>query len=107
MKQSPPENHRQYHSYGIRYWNGTRWMYRGATFKKGRGWKAAWLRNEFRCNSTTSLLSAMFDAQGLARGKRHAAVEVVEFVEPKLVWATHKNNRTLSLEGEEAYTQRT
>ena len=107
MKQPPPENNRQYHSYGVRYWNGTRWMYRGATFKKGRGWTPAWIRNECKCYSSTSLLSAMFEAQSLAMGKRHAAMEVVEFVEPKMVWATSKNSRTLELENIETYKQRT
>ena len=60
-----PEPHRQYHSYGIRFWNSDvgQWWYLSTAFVEGTGHVDDWSPNEYSCRATTGLLSAMFDAQ--------------------------------------------
>ena len=95
---SRPAPMQQHHSYGVRYWNGIRWMYRSMRYRKGFGLRPCWTANEAKAYTTTGLLSALFQAQGLANEIDAGGIDVVEFVYPKVVWSTCKDNRKLLLE---------
>jgi hypothetical protein len=91
-----PTPNRQYHSYGIRYWNGEKWMYWGSKYSKNKGHVEQWLDNDYRCWTTTGLLSAMLKSQGLST-KSQVVVEVIQFEEPKVMWHAWYKNRPLEL----------
>jgi hypothetical protein len=102
-----PAPHSQYHSYGIRYWDGHRWKYFGQAFAESQGWCEAWFDNDFRCWTTTSILSAMMKAQSFTSTMRNTVMDVVEFSDPKVIWSTHWNARSLALEETEENRKRT
>lgn len=92
-----PEKNRQYHSYGVRYWNGDRWLYWGSKYSKKNGHVEQWLDTDSKCWTTTGLLDAMFLAQGLAL-KHKVVIEVIRFEEPTVEWITCHSHQSLELE---------
>ena len=94
---SYPIPNSQYHSYGLRHWDGENWNYWGSKYSKKRGHVEQWLDSDFRCWTTTSILSAMFKSQDLSI-KNKIGIEVVQFEEPKVVWHAWYENRRLELE---------
>ena len=88
-------------SYGIRYWNGYKWLYLHQTFTESRGWVDEWLNTDSHCWTTSSILSAMFTAQKLAVAmpkKSAVCLYVIQFTSVTTVWSTHADNRCLELE---------
>lgn len=85
--------------FGIRRWNSQtgRFEYWSQSWTKRQGHQLVWADNSDRAQTTTSLLSAMFEAQRLAKQlKWKWGVEVVSFDEPVL-WSSHHTNRPLEL----------
>ena len=93
---SYPERNRQYHSYGIRYWDGEKWMYWGSKFSKKKGHVEQWIDDSYRCWTTTGLLSAMFKSQSLSF-INNKVIEVIRFEEPTVEWVAWYKHRPLEL----------
>ena len=81
----------QQFTYGIRYWNGERWLYWSATPSN------EWFESDRDARVFTDLLDTMFNAQVLSQ-KLKAVVEVVLFEEPKTLRSVWYKNLALRLE---------
>ena len=96
-RENYPPPRPQDHSYGLRYWDGDRWLYHSTVWLKPKGHFDTWLPSPDHAWTSTDILRQQFAAQSWANKYPGGIIEVVMFTDPLPVWQSYHKCRQLEL----------